>query len=150
MSEYIITSFFLLLFSLGCVPNQDTMSFKKCSRLAGITMDPHKVNVIGIVTTWSLKSQLLIKRFNKTRSFFEKRVHFHLVFVDKTAAMYETWLDTYKPVLSTYHIPKWKLCGKTVVRVPGFVIINSSGKICYGGSGLVTSNFLYHNIKECL
>ncbi|MDA3862938.1 MAG: hypothetical protein PF689_03625 [Deltaproteobacteria bacterium] len=126
------------------------MSFKKCSRLAGITMDPHKVNVIGIVTTWSLKSQLLIKRFNKTRSFFEKRVHFHLVFVDKTAAMYETWLDTYKPVLSTYHIPKWKLCGKTVVRVPGFVIINSSGKICYGGSGLVTSNFLYHKIKECL
>ncbi|MBU1238855.1 hypothetical protein KKF84_02540 [Myxococcota bacterium] len=109
-----------------------------------------KVNIIGVFTTWDLKSQVQMSRFDKVRPFFGKKVGISYVFIDHDSRMVDGWVSLNKPIFPVMYNPRFMLCGKRVNRVPITLILGASGKICYSYQGAVTSKMLHSQIVDAL
>ena len=123
---------------------------QKCAIPYELTSNTSKITIIGVFTTWSLKSQIQLQRFRKVASLLNtKRVSFYIVLTDPDQKIVEDWIEAYKPVFPVLYDPKFTLCSRLISKVPT-VIIYKKGKIYYYYSALAETKILYKQIVDVL
>lgn len=109
-----------------------------------------KIRVIGVFTTWDVKSQVQMSRFEKVRPLFGDRIGFAYIFIDNDSRMVDGWVSLYKPAFPVLYHNTLRLCGNRVNRVPVTLIVGASGKICYSYQGPATTKTLHAQISDAL
>jgi hypothetical protein len=144
-----------ILFSWGCNTQKTKFPGKidklSCSIPKELKKSGEKIKVIGVFTTWSLKSQVMMKRFNKLNALLKgKKIGFAFIFIDKDQRMVDGWYKAYKPDFTVLHDPKFKLCSEKVNKVPLFIIMKSSGKICYLLESVISSKTMFKMVRDAM
>jgi hypothetical protein len=147
--------FILILLVLTSCNNKKTLPGKVskkliCSLPKELKLDKnYKLKVIVVITTWSLKAQVQVKRFQKVKNSFKTNdVGFILVFTDFDQRIVIPWYKQFAPEFISLHDPGFSLCKKKIIRVPTTIIMNSKNRICYIYNGIVSSPILLSQILE--
>ena len=88
-----------------------------------------KATVLGVFTTWSLKSQVQIQRFRKLAARIGDRVGFLMVLTDPNRAMVEGWIRAYHPRFPVLHPPAFRLCGKKIRTIPFTAVLDRRDRL---------------------
>jgi len=153
--------FFLLVFTgmiglAGCKPAMPAVAGRlekpiPCSPLPAYLYADAKVRVVGVFTTWSLKSQAQWSRFMKVSSRFDgKRAQFIVVFTDPDRTVVDEWVMAEKPPFRVVHDPRFGMCGRHIREVPVTFLLDSRDRILTLTSGHVTSDVLDAQVRDAL
>lgn len=139
-------------FIQGSLPGKINV-VKKCSLPSEISFTDEKVKVIGIFTTWSSKSQIMMERFKKARSYYsskKKPVSFNFVFIDTDSRVVDHWHAMYKPDFTVLYDKDFRFCGNRITNVPVTLILGRGNRVCYVINDIETTKLLSDQIEEAL
>lgn len=125
----------------------------KCSIPVELGFTTEQFKIIGVFTTWDLKSQIMMNRFRKTRAFFKKKsssLSFNFIFIDTDSRMVDNWYKSFKPDFTTLYDKDFRFCRKKTMSVPTMIIMNKKRHVCYIYSGVVTSDTLAKQIEDSI
>lgn len=139
-------------FIQGTLPGK-VKTTKKCSLPREISFTDEKIKVIGVFTTWSSKSQIMMERFKKARSYYaskKKPVSFNFVFIDTDSRLVDQWHTMYKPDFTVLYDRDFRFCGNRITNVPVTLILGRNNRVCYVINDVETTKLLSDQIEDAL
>jgi hypothetical protein len=152
----ILLLFLGMLGVTGCRPEKPAVPGRldppvSCTTQPEYLFSGGKIRVVGVFTTWSLKSQAQWSRFLKVAPrFAQKHVSFIAVFTDPDQRVVDEWVLAEKPPFRVVHDPRFGMCGRHVREVPVTFILDARNRILTFTSGHVTSDTLDAQVRDAL
>ncbi len=156
MRRLFLLAFIAMIGALGCRPARPAVAGRlekpvPCSPQPDYLYANAKIRVVGVFTTWSLKSQAQWSRFMKVSTRFDgKQVQFIVVFTDPDRKVVDEWVMAEKPPFRVVHDPRFGMCGRHIREVPVTFLIDRRDRILSLTSGHVTSDMLDAQVRDAL